>query len=134
MNCKFIKKDNKKCNAKAIKGEGFCFFHSEKHMDERKNAAIRGGQSLKKNHGSTEEIKLDTDEDLVNLLVSTINDIRQNNISPKAGSTICYIAMQVFPVAKELADSKRRTEHRKKHPEDYDFMGNRKLRFGREME
>lgn len=128
MNCKFIKKDNKKCNAKAIKGEDFCFFHSEKHTDERKDAAIRGGQSLKKNYGSIKEIKLETDEDLVDLLVSTINDIRQNNISPKAGSTICYIAMQAFPIAKELAQYKRNKEYCKKHPDDCIF-GQPKIHF-----
>lgn len=90
--CKFIKPDKNQCNAFAIKGDDYCFFHSEKQQKARSEAVMKGGKSLKRSYGNSEPVIISNAGDVVRLLEDTINDLRQNKISNKSANTIGFLA------------------------------------------
>lgn len=90
--CKFIKSNNKKCNGFAVKGDDYCFFHSAKHQEARKEAVLKGGNSLKRNYGKDGEIKISCSSEVLNLLEQTINDLRQGKTSVKIANALGYLS------------------------------------------
>jgi hypothetical protein len=42
--CSATKRDESKCNAAAIPGSEFCFFHDPSNAEERREAQARGGR------------------------------------------------------------------------------------------
>jgi hypothetical protein len=90
--CQFIKPDSTQCEAKPIKGDTFCFFHSEKTKTQRQEAVKKGGDSLKRSYGRDDEIKLNCVDDVFILLQQTANDLRQNKINNKTAAILNFIA------------------------------------------
>ena len=108
--CNFIKADNVKCNAHAIKGYKYCFFHSDEHKSQRSEAVAKGGKTVKKNLGHTEIIKIRNSGDVQVLLEDTVNDLRQGKISNKTAHTISYLAgnaMKAFEQYKKEKDAEK---------------------------
>ncbi len=90
--CKFIKINDEQCKTAPIKGEEFCFFHSEKYKAKRKEAVMKGGNSLKRNYGSSEEIKLENANDILKLIEKTADELRANKMNTKMANAVNLLA------------------------------------------
>ncbi len=90
--CIFIKINNEKCEAFALKNEQYCFFHSETTAVARKEAINKGGISKKRNYGSDESLKLSSAEDILKLLEHTANDLRANKMNSNTANALNLIA------------------------------------------
>ena len=97
MRCKFVKADNKVCEAEALKGKDYCFLHSkDKEIKEKRiEANSKGGkgelefetQVPKPNYFS-----LKTVADVLSLLEYTINELLQGRLAKEKASCIGYLA------------------------------------------
>lgn len=90
--CQFIKSDKTECKAEAIKGDVFCFWHSDKTKDKREKAISEGGQSPKRNYGREDEISISNTSDVLKLIEQTINDLRGNKTSTRIANALGYLA------------------------------------------
>lgn len=111
--CSFIKSDKTSCKARVIQDDIYCFFHSEKQAEKRKEAVLKGGKSIKRNYVDYGELEIKNSEDVITLLEQTINDLRQNKISNKTASTIGFLAgnaMRAFSQDIREKDNKRVNE------------------------
>lgn len=100
--CQYIKPNGEKCSAYAVKGDDYCFAHSEKHKEEYNEAIHKGGKSLKRSYIEQPPILLRNQEDIVYLIEQTVNDMRANKISTKMASiTAIYVnlALKAIPLA-----------------------------------
>lgn len=105
------------CLAKPLGNDDYCFFHSPKTAQARKEASSRGGKAnLKDNSNDKEQLELRTEDDVRNLLISTINELRQDKISSKTASVIGYLALQALPLIKENVENEKVRAWFKKHP------------------
>jgi hypothetical protein len=95
MECEFIKENGQKCSAQAIKGDKYCFAHSNnlEIIKKRKEAKILGGLNGRKQmlKPSKEFIDIKTPKDTLLLLEKTINDVRQNKIAVNQANCIGYL-------------------------------------------
>lgn len=97
MRCKFVKADNQVCEAKALKGQDYCFFHSKNKevKDKRIEANSEGGKSKlkfatqvpKPNH-----FQLKAVVDVLGLMEYTINELLQNRMAKEKAPCIGYLA------------------------------------------
>jgi len=98
MQCKFVKENNIQCGAKPLKGEEFCFFHSQdpKITEKRQSASSSGGTSRVNNLGRIVPVSsyfsLKTVSEVLSLLEFTINDYLQGKIAREKASCIGYLA------------------------------------------
>ena len=90
--CEFVKKDGKRCNGYAVGGDNYCFFHSAKYQKARKEAVLKGGNSLKRNYGKETEVTISNSTEVLKLLEETINDLRQGKTSVKIANAVGYIS------------------------------------------
>jgi len=107
--CKFIKTDKTRCNAEAIKGDDYCFWHSKKTEEKRERAISEGGLSPKRNYGREDEIQIKNTDDVLTLLEQTINDLRGNKTSTRIANAIGYLAGIALKVI-EKGDLEKRLE------------------------
>ena len=106
--CNYIKTNNEKCNSYPIAGDEHCFFHSEKTVEQRKQAVLAGGQSLKRNY-ENDEVTLRSTIDIVELIEKTINELRKNKTSTRIANTVGYLA-GISLKAIEQSDIEKRME------------------------
>ena len=90
--CNFIKTNGEKCKTRPLKDDGYCFFHSDKTKEKRKEAVTKGGHSLKRNYGREDIISLKNVDDVLVLLEQTANDLRQNKTNTKTAVILNFIA------------------------------------------
>lgn len=90
--CQFIKPDKVQCKANAIKGDVYCFWHSEQMKEQRDQAIMEGGLSPKRSYGKSEAISISNTQDVLSLIVETINDLRCNKVSTRNANAIGYLA------------------------------------------
>lgn len=107
--CKYIRPDKTRCKGYAVRGDDYCFFHSEKYRKLRKEAVLKGGNSLKRNYGKSDEIIISCSTDVLKLLEQTINDLRQVKTSVKIANTIGYLS-GIALKAIEQSDLEKRME------------------------
>lgn len=92
--CRQIAANGRRCNAWAMDGAPFCFFHHPGSKDARQLAQRRGGQA---NRGpvlsrEAEDLELTSVKDVASLLAKTINHVMKGVISPKVATAIGYLA------------------------------------------
>jgi hypothetical protein len=105
--CQFIKPDKTKCGGFAVKGDKYCFFHSQKYKKLRRKAIIKGGKSLKRNYGRIDNIIIACSSDILRLLEQTINDLRQGKTSVRIANAIGYLSGIAFRAIEQYDLSKR---------------------------
>ena len=91
MKCKFVKEDNQPCQAQALKGKEYCFFHSEDSIKKRKDAQSRGGANGRIGDVSEGDIEINSLNDAVRLLSGTINDVRGGRMPNSRGNSVGYL-------------------------------------------
>ena len=92
--CQHQKANGHRCQANAMSGSPFCFFHDPRMATERTEARRAGGQKNKAAVLPTEtpDHALTGVQDVVALLGETINQVRRGQIDPKVSNAVGYLA------------------------------------------
>jgi len=90
--CKYIKPDGKRCQAKAMKGNDYCFSHNPDTKIEKHLAVVKGGFASKKVKLNLEPLSIKTPQEIGKLLEDTINKVRSGEMPPNIANTIGYLA------------------------------------------
>lgn len=103
--CQFIKSNKQMCQAKALQGEDFCFFHSSNKevMEKRLKASIKGGENNKLETGglTSKTFELKSVDQLMSLLEFTTNNLIQGKISREKASCIGYLSNILISAIKD---------------------------------
>lgn len=93
MQCKHIKDSGEQCRANAM-DNGYCYLHNPDIPEEEKQLArIRGGENNGVLIGEIMgESKVRTNEDIVMLMESVINRVKQGSLDIRVANTIGYLA------------------------------------------
>jgi hypothetical protein len=92
--CAFTKLDGTRCEARAMGESELCFFHDPDLAKERTEARRAGGRRNKAATLSPEtpDHPLTSVANVVELLASTINQVRRGALDPRNGNTVGYLA------------------------------------------
>jgi len=90
--CKHIKPDGERCQAKAMKGSDYCFTHNPDTQIEKHLAVVKGGLASKKVKLDLEPLSIKSPQEVGRLLEDTINGVRSGEIPPNIANTIGYLA------------------------------------------
>ncbi len=112
MQCKFVKENNNQCEAEALKGKGFCFFHSQdqKVKEKRIEANSKGGKSkleLETCVPKSDYFSLKTVNEVLGLLEFTMNNYLQGKINRSKASCIGYLASITIGAIKDNSFEQR---------------------------
>jgi hypothetical protein len=94
ISCAATKPDGAGCQAAALPGSQFCFFHDPAKATARHEAQSAGGS---KNRMRTlpvdaPEVKVQDGADVVQLLSDTINQVRRGEIDPRVANAVGYLS------------------------------------------
>ena len=93
------------CNAHPTQGSDYCFFHDPEKAIERKRATSEGGRnSQSPPPRDVENLRLRTSEDVLAAIETVVNEVRRNEISPKAANSVAYllnVRLSALPVVEE---------------------------------
>lgn len=128
--CRAKKPDESSCQAAALPGSNFCFFHDPDQADERRKAQSFGGSRnrMKTLDGDAPDVKVESCQDIVRLIGETINQVRKGQIDPRVGNAIGYLA-NVLIKAYEQGNLEKRIEDleaavkRKNRTSDFPAIG-----------
>jgi len=90
--CKHIKPDGERCQAKAMKGSDYCFTHNPDTQIEKHLAVVKGGLASKKVKLDLKPLSIKNPQEVGRLLEDTINGVRSGEIPPNIANTIGYLA------------------------------------------
>ena len=109
--CQAIKPDGSRCQAAALPGRDFCFFHDPSQADERREAQSLGGQQnrMKTLDASAPDVEIEDCQDVVRLISETINQVRKGQIDPRVANAVGYLA-NVLIRAVEQGDMEKRLD------------------------
>ncbi len=98
MKCIGQTADGKPCDANAMKGHKYCYFHSPKVPDvDRKDGQSRGGKAnLAKVDSPLPALPLKGSQDVVALLEETINLVRAGEMDVKVANCIGVLSGQLI--------------------------------------
>lgn len=93
-NCSATKPDDSKCQAPALPGSEFCFFHDPSKAEERREAQAQGGRQnrMKTLEATAQDVKVEDSGDARALLVQTINQVRKGEIDPRVANSVGFLA------------------------------------------
>jgi hypothetical protein len=91
--CKETRRDGQRCQAMAMEGSRYCFFHNPATQKPRRAAQQRGGQANgpKVLPAEAANLPLDSGKEVAVFLAETINQVRKGQVSPKIASTVGYL-------------------------------------------
>jgi len=109
--CQAVKPDGSRCQAAALPGRDFCFFHDPAKADERREAQSLGGQQnrMKTLDASAPDVEIEDCQDVVRLISETINQVRKGQIDPRVANAVGYLA-NVLIRAVEQGDMEKRLD------------------------
>jgi hypothetical protein len=92
--CKAIKENGLRCEARVLSDSECCFFHDPTRAADRKAAQSLGGQGnrMKTLDPGTPDVKIENGRDLLTLLNVTMNQVRTGVIDPRIATTLGYLA------------------------------------------
>lgn len=92
--CKAKTETGHPCQAAALPGSGFCFFHDPTKTEERRAAQSFGGSQnrMKTLAADTPDVKVADCRDVVNLISETINQVRKGQVDPRVANAVGYLA------------------------------------------
>ena len=110
--CTAKKSDGTDCHAAALPGLPFCFFHSPKHVAQRRDAQSRGGLAnrMATLPADVPDVKVEHGKDVVELLCQTINQVRRGEIDPRIANTVGYLSNIVLAATTQRDLETRITE------------------------
>lgn len=92
--CRVLKLDGSLCQAAALSGKDFCFFHDPAKAEARRDAQSLGGRQnrMKTLDATTPDVKVEDSQDVVRLISETINQVRKGQIDPRVANAVGYLA------------------------------------------
>ena len=105
MKCEFIKPDGQKCEANAVKGSEFCYFHNPAVSDEEKREAQSNGGKGKALTlpEPLPELALTTPDHAVLLIADTISRVRAGTLDIRIANCIGFLSdklLKAFEISK----------------------------------
>jgi DNA primase large subunit len=91
-NCAHIKADTTPCGGYAVAGSRFCFAHDPAQEEKRTAARRRGGEAGKIEPLPSSTLTIRTMSDVLELIETTINDVRAGRVDVKIANAIGYLA------------------------------------------
>lgn len=93
MQCKFIKEDREQCRANAM-DNGYCYLHNPDIPEgDKQIARVRGGENNAVLVGELMEVTpVKTSRDVVDLMESVINKVKEGRLDIRVANTIGYLA------------------------------------------
>jgi len=94
MKCEFIKPDGTKCEAYAVKGSEFCYFHNPDISDEEKREAQSNGGKTKALtlKEPLPELVLAEPADTVLLIADTISRVRAGKLDIRTANCLGFLS------------------------------------------
>lgn len=107
--CHALTANGSACQASAIDGSDYCFFHDPAKADERREAQSTGGKQnkMKVLADDVPDIAVRDCRDVVALVSETINQVRKGQIDPRVANAVGYLA-NVLIKAVEQGDIEQR--------------------------
>src|ERR1035437_4172917 len=92
--CSATKPDESKCNAAAMPGSKFCFFHDPSNAKMRREAQAQGGRQnrMKTLESTAPDVKVEDCGDAIALISETINQVRKGQIDPRVANSVGFLA------------------------------------------
>jgi hypothetical protein len=92
--CSATKPDQSKCQAPALPGSEFCFFHDPSKAEKRREAQAQGGRQnrMKTLEDSAPDVKVKDSGDAIALISDTINQVRKGKIDPRVANSVGFLA------------------------------------------
>jgi hypothetical protein len=92
--CNATKPDQSICQAVALPGSEFCFFHDPSKAEQRREAQAQGGRQnrMKTLEDSAPDVKLEDSGDAIALITETINEARKGKIDPRVANSVGFLA------------------------------------------
>ena len=109
MKCNYIKKGGEGCNAHAVKGSNYCFFHARGQKEKHIEATKRGGKTPKKVFEPLVPVNISKQKDIVELLTTTICEVRGGRVDVRIANCIGYLSAHLLK-AMEVSDITERIE------------------------
>jgi len=105
MKCEFIKPDGTKCEAWAMNGSEFCYFHNPDISDEKKREAQSNGGKTKALilKDPLPELVLTTPDHAVLLIADTISRVRAGTLDIRTANCLGFLSdklLKAFEVSK----------------------------------
>lgn len=105
MKCDFIKPDGQKCEAHAINGSSFCYFHNPAISDEEKREAQSNGGKTKALtlKEPLPELALAKPDDAILLIADTISRVRAGTLDIRTANCLGFLSdklLKAFEVSK----------------------------------
>lgn len=109
MKCQFKKPDGTKCQAHAIKGDKFCYFHNPVISDEEKRETqTRGGEARGlRVKEPLEKIAINKIPDVALLVVDTIHRVRSGEMDTRIANCL-FIGANTLARVLEVRDLEER--------------------------
>jgi hypothetical protein len=107
--CQATTKGGNPCKGKALPGSPFCMFHDPAKDEARRVGRKRGGRTRGEQvkgkpaavSGDTEDVALESIQDVIALLAATINAVRRGKMEPKVGNCLGVLAGQLIKALNE---------------------------------
>lgn len=101
--CRALTADGSSCQANALDGSSYCFFHDPAKADERREAQSMGGRQnrMKTLDNNVPDIAVRDCQDVVALISETINQVRKGQIDPRVANTVGYLANVLIKAAEQ---------------------------------
>jgi len=97
MQCNYIKPDGSQCWANSMENSEYCWFHAPEIDYDRTDACSRGGKAKRAGiYSPLPAIPLKNPEDVPELLMDTIRQVRGGFISGKIALTVGYLAVKLL--------------------------------------
>jgi hypothetical protein len=92
--CSATKPDQSKCQAAAMPGSEFCYFHDPSKAEERREAQSQGGRQnrVRTLEETAPDIKIEDSGDAIALISDTINQVRKGKIDPRVANSVGFLA------------------------------------------
>jgi hypothetical protein len=107
--CQAKTADGTICQAAALAGSDFCFFHDPDRATERREANAAGGRQgkMKTLDADAPDVRVESSQDVVRLLSDTINQVRTGQLDPRVANAIGYLANILIRAAEQGNIEKR---------------------------
>lgn len=94
MKCEFVKDDGETCEAYAVKGSSFCYFHNPDISDEDKREAQSNGGKTKALtlKEPLPELKLTAPDHAVLLIADTISRVRAGTLDIRTANCLGFLS------------------------------------------
>lgn len=110
--CRWVKADGTPCQANALLGSDYCFFHDPDKAGEREAAQRAGGRvgKVAALPPDTPDASLSSMADVVTFLGRTINQVRRGELDPKVANAVGYLAATLLRALEQGDIEKRLAE------------------------